>query len=85
MANLETTYMGLSLKNPIVVASSGLTKSVPKIAACEEAGAGAVVIKSLFEEVLAKDDLNLVKSTYDHPEAYDKNAVRTGRILRPYQ
>ena len=71
MANLETTYMGLSLKNPIVVASSGLTKSVPKIAACEEAGAGAVVIKSLFEEVLAKDDLNLVKSTYDHPEAYD--------------
>ncbi len=63
--------MGLPLKNPIIVASSGLTKSVSKIAACEEAGAGAVVIKSLFEEVLAKEDLDLVKSTYDHPEAYD--------------
>jgi dihydroorotate dehydrogenase (fumarate) len=71
MANLETTYMGLPLKNPIVVASSGLTKSVSKIKACEDAGAGAVIIKSLFEEVLAKEDLDLVKSTYDHPEAYD--------------
>jgi dihydroorotate dehydrogenase (fumarate) len=71
MANLATNYMGLSLKNPIIVASSGLTKSVSKIEACQEAGAGAVIIKSLFEEVLAQEDLNLVKSTYDHPEAYD--------------
>ncbi len=71
MVNLETKYLGLTLKNPIIVASSGLTKSTNKIKACEDAGAGAVVIKSLFEEVLAKDDFDLVKSTYDHPEAYD--------------
>ena len=46
MPNLETRYMNLNLKNPIIVASSGLTNSVEKIVACEEAGAGAVVIKS---------------------------------------
>lgn len=50
MANLETTYMNLKLKNPIIVGSSGLTHTPDKIKAAEKAGAGAVVIKSLFEE-----------------------------------
>lgn len=71
MIDLSTRYMGLDLKNPIIVGSCGLTKSVEKIQLCEQAGAGAVVIKSLFEEVLAKDDWELDKSTYIHPEAYD--------------
>ena len=31
MVNLETTYLGLQLKNPLVAASSGLTNSVDKI------------------------------------------------------
>ncbi len=48
--NLSTTYLGLSLENPIVVASCGLTKTVEQIKECEDAGAGAVVMKSLFEE-----------------------------------
>jgi len=50
MANLETKYMGLSLKNPIIAASSGLTNSVSDIKEFEENGAGAVVLKSIFEE-----------------------------------
>jgi dihydroorotate dehydrogenase (fumarate) len=50
MINLETQYMGLKLKNPIIVASSGLTNSVEKIKELEKAGAGAVVLKSIFEE-----------------------------------
>ena len=48
MIDLSTNYMGLHLKNPIIVGSSGLTKSIEKIQICEEAGAGAIVIKSLF-------------------------------------
>jgi len=48
MANLETKYMGLKLKNPIVVASSGLSNSIEKIVSLEKAGAGAVVLKSIF-------------------------------------
>lgn len=71
MPNLETTYLGLKLKNPIMVGSSGLTRSVGKIEACEEAGAGAIVIKSLFEEVLANEDLGFEDATMKHTEAYD--------------
>jgi dihydroorotate dehydrogenase (fumarate) len=71
MPSLETSYMNLKLKNPIIVASSGLTSSVDKIIACEKAGAGAVIIKSLFEEVLAQEDWGLNESAPYHPEAHD--------------
>ena len=71
MPDLSTTYMGLSLKNPIIAASSGITKSVEKIADCEKAGAGAVVIKSVFEEVLAAQDYGIGESATFHTEAYD--------------
>ena len=40
--------MGLSLKNPLVVSSSGLTYSIDKIVQLEEKGVGAIVLKSLF-------------------------------------
>ena len=40
MTDLSTQYLGLSLENPIIVGSSGLTRSVDAIARCEEAGAG---------------------------------------------
>lgn len=48
--DLSTTYLGLQLKNPIVVSSSKLTGNIENIKACAKAGAGAVVLKSLFEE-----------------------------------
>lgn len=50
MMDLTTRYMGLSLPNPLIVASSGLTGSVEGVKRCADAGAGAVVLKSLFEE-----------------------------------
>jgi len=71
MPNLETKYMGMSLKNPIIAASSGLTRSAQKIQQCEDAGAGAVVVKSLFEEVLAQEDWTAGGAENMHPEAYD--------------
>jgi len=71
MYDLQVNYLGLRLKNPIIVASSGLTKSLGKIKACEDAGAGAVVVKSLFEEVLVKDTENWAQSSDAHTEAYD--------------
>jgi dihydroorotate dehydrogenase (fumarate) len=63
--------MGLQLRNPIIVASSGLSKNIERIRECEQAGAGAVVLKSLFEEVLAQKDFGLKEGTVDHTEAYD--------------
>ncbi|MDR4503309.1 MAG: dihydroorotate dehydrogenase-like protein [Candidatus Scalindua sp.] len=50
MIDLSTSYLGLNLRNPIIVGSSGLTDSVEKIQKIEELGAGAVVLKSIFEE-----------------------------------
>ncbi|RMD56079.1 MAG: dihydroorotate dehydrogenase-like protein [Candidatus Thermofonsia bacterium] len=55
MANLETTYLGLPLISPIVVSASPLSETVSNIRQMEQAGAGAVVLHSLFEEeILAK-------------------------------
>ncbi|MCU4164920.1 dihydroorotate dehydrogenase-like protein [Carboxylicivirga caseinilyticus] len=73
MANLETKYLGLTLKNPIIVSSSGLTNSVEKIARVVEAGAGAVVLKSLFEEQINYEINNAIYKGegFDYPEAVD--------------
>lgn len=50
MTNLNVKYLGLDLKNPIIAGSSGLTNSIENLKAIEAAGAGAVVLKSIFEE-----------------------------------
>jgi len=70
MKNLETIYMGLKMRNPIIVSSSGLTNSVEKIKKAEENGAGAVVLKSLFEEQINFEAGDLLKYN-DYPEAED--------------
>jgi len=73
MAKLETKYLGLNLKNPIVVSSSGLTNSIDRIAKVVEAGAGAVVLKSLFEEQINYEINNAIYKGegFDYPEAMD--------------
>ncbi len=53
--NLSTSYLGLQLKSPIIVSSSTFTANAETIAACAEAGAGAVVLKSIFEEQILAD------------------------------
>jgi dihydroorotate dehydrogenase (fumarate) len=50
MIDLSCNYLGLRLKNPIVVGSSGLTSSLDNLRAISKMGAGAVVLKSIFEE-----------------------------------
>jgi len=66
MADLSTRYLGLTLGNPIIVASSGLTNNVADIKELEKNGAGAVVLKSLFEEqILLEADYKLKKAGAD--------------------
>ncbi len=50
MAKLNTTYMGIELANPLIVGACSLTSNLDTIKRLEDSGAGAVVIKSLFEE-----------------------------------
>jgi dihydroorotate dehydrogenase (fumarate) len=72
MKDLSTTYLGLDLKNPLIVGSCGLTNSVKKIGELAESGAGAVVLKSLFEEqILADLSANLESYSTDYPGATD--------------
>ncbi len=71
MINLETTYAGLNLRNPFIVSSSGLTNTLKNIEEIEKAGAGAVVLKSLFEEQIKNEAGQLIDFNDDHTEAYD--------------
>lgn len=64
MADLSTKVMGLNLKNPIIVGSSGLSGSLKGVKELEEAGAGAVVLKSIFEEEIVHElDAMMKKNT----------------------
>jgi dihydroorotate dehydrogenase (fumarate) len=50
MIDLSCKYLGLQLKNPLIVGSSGLTSSIENLKTISKMGAGAVVLKSIFEE-----------------------------------
>jgi len=72
MNDLSTKYLGLELKNPLIVGSCGLTHSVDKIKELTEHGAAAVVLKSLFEEqIQAELSANLQSYNADYPGAVD--------------
>ena len=69
MADLSVTYLGLKLKNPIIIGSSGLTNSVEKIIDLEKHGASAVVLKSLFEEQILAESARQIER--DQSFGYD--------------
>lgn len=70
MKDLSTKYLGLDLKNPLIIGSCGLTNSVDKIKELADNGAGAVVLKSLFEEqIQAELSANLESYNADYPGA----------------
>ena len=62
MIDLSCKYLGLDLKNPIVVGSSGLTSSVENLKVIAKMGAGAVVLKSIFEEQIKFEADKFLKS-----------------------
>ncbi len=59
MADLTTKYMGLELDSPLIVAASSISSYIDRIEMAEKAGAGALVIRSLFEEQIMFDALQL--------------------------
>jgi dihydroorotate dehydrogenase (fumarate) len=82
MVDLSVEYLGLKLANPLIVSSSSLTNSPEKVLRCQEAGAGAVVLKSLFEEQIEARTRDLEEQSWPHPhpEAFDY-LRRTGRRM----
>lgn len=81
MRDLSTEYLGLRLRNPFVASSSGHTGSIEKIKQLAEAGIGAVVLKSLFEEQIV-NQANVLSATEDYPEAADyiSNYIQSNAI-----
>ena len=73
MLDLTTTYLGLSLKNPLVASASPLSKRLDTIRRLEDAGAAAIVMYSLFEEQITHEsnelDHYLERGTHSYAEA----------------
>ncbi len=69
MINLSTNYMGLTLRNPIIAGSSGLTNSVESLKELEANGIGAVVLKSLFEEQIKMEIDKNMSNNHFHSHA----------------
>ena len=71
--NLNTSYLGMLLKNPIVASSSPLSHTVDSIRRLEDAGVAAVVMYSLFEEQISFDsyylDYHLTQGTDSYAES----------------
>lgn len=59
MIDLETTYMGLTLRNPLVVSASPLSRTLANIQKMADAGAGAIVLWSIFEEQIVHEAAEL--------------------------
>lgn len=70
MTDLKTKYAKLTLRNPIIIGSSGLTINPERNKEYEKAGAGAIVLKSLFEEQIEMQSDTLMLNEY-YPEAED--------------
>jgi dihydroorotate dehydrogenase (fumarate) len=80
--DITTSYLGLKLKSPIVPSAGPLSEDVSKIKEMEDAGAGAVVLYSLFEEQLEHDALELEHHTSSPAESY---AEATSYFPEPFE
>ena len=71
MADLRTTYMGVELKNPIILGASSLVEDPVAIQKIERAGVSAIVFRSLFEEQIHLEQIQLEDQLgeYDHRNA----------------
>ncbi|MHC1731666.1 MAG: dihydroorotate dehydrogenase-like protein [Bacteroidales bacterium] len=81
MSTLSTRYMGLELKSPIIVGSSNFTSRIESIQEAEAAGAGAVVLKSLFEEQIVSLAHSMsARESYPEADDYLQYYTRTNSV-----
>ncbi len=68
--SLETTYLGMTLKNPLIAGASYITGSIERIKKLEDNGIGAVVMHSLFEEQINHEAKELDHFLFQGSESY---------------
>lgn len=81
MANLTTNYMGIELKNPIILGASNMVSNIDQIKRAEDSGLAAVVYKSLFEEQVQLDALQLDEELHE----YDNRGAEMGTIFPHFE
>ncbi|MFC2137266.1 dihydroorotate dehydrogenase-like protein [Bacteroidota bacterium] len=74
MADLKTTYMGIELKNPIIIGANNMVKNHSSLKKWEIEGAAAIVYKSLFEEQIQLENLEMQEAMDEYSE---RNAEMT--------
>ncbi len=67
---LQTTYLGLELKHPLIAGASPLVDQLPKVRQIEDAGAAAIVMHSLFEEQFINSQEGAEANVYSHEESF---------------
>jgi dihydroorotate dehydrogenase (fumarate) len=73
MIDLTTSYLGMRLKNPLVVSASPLCEDISNIRKMEDTGAGAVVLHSLFEEQITLESQELDQRLFDGTESFGES------------
>lgn len=68
--DLTTTYLGLRLPHPVMPGASPLADSLDTVRRLEDAGAAAIVLRSLFEEQITREQLGMVHHMEVHDESY---------------
>ena len=80
---LATTYLGLPLRNPLVASSSPATNTVDRLRALADAGVGAVVLPSLYEEQVNAEELHGLALTEPFEDAHGEAQGYFPACLRP--
>lgn len=70
MANIQTNYLGIDLKNPLIAGASNLTSYTDNLKKLEDAGVSAIVYKSLFEEQIQYENLQTQEITSEFEERH---------------
>jgi dihydroorotate dehydrogenase (fumarate) len=70
MTDLSATYLGIPLRSPLVVSASSISNHIDTVKAAEEAGAGALVIRSLFEEQVQFDSQRMEDFLNQYSESF---------------
>jgi dihydroorotate dehydrogenase (fumarate) len=68
--DLSTTYLGFKLAHPLMPGASPMADDLDTVCRLEDAGASAIVLRSLFEEQIARDQRNLDRNVLAHTESF---------------
>lgn len=83
MADITSSFVGLRLQSPIIIGSSGITRNLDKVQTLADAGAGAVILKSLFEEQIEAYAASMEQSSdYTEASEYITHYIRGEEVER---